>query len=177
MGELRQLVKQAAAGDERAFAALHGRYKKWVHAILLARLPPSDAEDQVQEVFLVAWKKLAQLQDADGFGAWLGAIARNRAVEHWRRRRPTEPLERAWPDPRGATSADLADAHAALAAIQGLPEAYRETLVMRLCEGMTGPEIAEVTGMEHGSVRINLHRGMKLLREKLGVEERVAAGE
>ena len=53
-----------------------------------------------------------------------------------------------------------------LAAIQGLPEAYRETLVMRLCEGMSGPEIAEVTGLEPGSVRINLHRGMKLLREK-----------
>ena len=55
--------------------------------------------------------------------------------------------------------------------ICGLPEAYRETLVLRLVEGMTGPEIAERTGLTPSSVRVNLHRGMKLLREKLGMEK------
>jgi RNA polymerase sigma-70 factor (ECF subfamily) len=52
-----------------------------------------------------------------------------------------------------------------------LPEAYRETLVLRLVEGMTGPEIAARTGLTAASVRVNLHRGMKQLREKLGVME------
>ncbi len=47
-----------------------------------------------------------------------------------------------------------------------LPEAYRDTLVMRFVEGMTGPEIAAHTGLTHGSVRVNLHRGMQMLREK-----------
>lgn len=56
----------------------------------------------------------------------------------------------------------------ALAAIRELPVAYRETLVMRLVEGMTGPEIAACTGLKPASVRVNLHRGMKLLREQLG---------
>ena len=56
-------------------------------------------------------------------------------------------------------------------AIRDLPEAYRETLVLRLVEGMSGPEIAERTGLTPASVRVNLHRGMKLLREKLGIEE------
>ena len=51
-----------------------------------------------------------------------------------------------------------------------MPDAYRETLVLRLVEGMTGPEIAAAAGMTHESVRVNLHRGMKLLREKLGLE-------
>ena len=51
--------------------------------------------------------------------------------------------------------------------IRGLPDAYRETLILRLVEGMTGPEIAERTGLTAGSVRVNLHRGMKQLREKL----------
>ena len=54
--------------------------------------------------------------------------------------------------------------------IRQLPEAYRETLIMRLVLELTGPEIAEHTGMTHGSVRINLHRGMKLLREALSEE-------
>jgi RNA polymerase sigma-70 factor, ECF subfamily len=174
---LPQLIRAAAAGDQRAFAALHARYARLVHALLLARLPPSDAEDQVQEVFLLAWKNLSQLDDAKVFGSWLSAIARNRAIDWYRRQRPTEPLLKTWPDPRSARSTDRAEAHHVLAAIQSLPEAYRETLVMRLCEGMSGPEIADVTGLEPGSVRINLHRGMKLLREKLGIQGQVAAGE
>jgi RNA polymerase sigma-70 factor (ECF subfamily) len=173
---LPDLISAAARGDQRAFTELHARYANMVHAVLLSRLPPSDAEDQVQEVFLIAWKKLTQLASAEGFGAWLAAIARNRAADSYRRKRPTEPLGETLPDD-GASSADVAEAHNVLAAIRALPEAYRETLVMRLVEGMSGPEIAEVTGLEPGSVRINLHRGMKLLREKLGIAEKVAACE
>ena len=172
---LPQLIRAAAAGDQRAFAQLHARYAAMVHAILLARLPPAEAEDQVQEVFLVAWKKLAQLDDPAGFGAWLAAIARNRAVDCHRRRRPTEALQDSWPDAGRASSSDVAEVRHVLDAIRSLPEAYRETLVMRLCEGMSGPEIAAVTGLESGSVRINLHRGMKLLRDKLGIDGKVAA--
>jgi RNA polymerase sigma-70 factor (ECF subfamily) len=53
--------------------------------------------------------------------------------------------------------------------IRQLPDAYRETLVLRFVEGMTGPEIAVRTGLTPASVRVNLHRGMKLLRAKMGV--------
>jgi RNA polymerase sigma-70 factor, ECF subfamily len=172
---LPQLIRSAAAGDQRAFAALHARYANMVHAILLARLSPTEAEDQVQEVFLIAWKKLAQLDDVAVFGAWLGTIARHRAVDCHRRRHATEALPDGLPDAHSASSSDVAEVRNVLAAIHNLPEAYRETLVMRLCEGMSGPEIAAVTGLEPGSVRINLHRGMKLLREKLGIEGKVAA--
>ena len=66
-----------------------------------------------------------------------------------------------------ATTAAEAEAHAVLAVIRSLPEAYRETLVLRLVEGLTGPEIADRTGLTAASVRVNLHRGMKLLRERL----------
>ncbi len=65
------------------------------------------------------------------------------------------------------TASSDAEAAAALRAIRELPEAYRETLMLRLVEGMTGPEIADRTGLTADSVRVNLHRGMKLLREKL----------
>ena len=175
MSDLRRLIRSAAAGDQRAFAALHARYAGMVHAILLARLPRAEAEDQVQEVFFAAWKKLAQLDDATGFGGWLAAIARNRAVDCLRRRHPTEALADAWPDEHNPSSSDVAEARQVLDAIRSLPDAYRETLIMRLCEGMSGPEIAAVTGLEEGSVRVNLHRGMKLLRDKLGVDGKVAA--
>ncbi len=57
-----------------------------------------------------------------------------------------------------------------LALIRTLPNAYRETLVLRLVEGLTGPEISERTGMTPGSVRVNLSRGMAQLRPLLRKE-------
>jgi RNA polymerase sigma-70 factor, ECF subfamily len=126
---------------------------------------------------LLAWTRLAQLDDAQVFASWLGTIARHRAVDFYRKAHPTEQLDERMPDSRTMTSSDLAEVNTVLAAIRALPEAYQETLLMRLCEGMSGPEIAELTGLEPGSVRINLHRGMKLLRERLGVETKVAANE
>jgi RNA polymerase sigma-70 factor (ECF subfamily) len=70
---------------------------------------------------------------------------------------------------QAASAPDRLEALAVLAAIRELPDAYRETLVLRLVEGMTGPEIAARTGLTAGSVRVNLHRGMKQLRERLGL--------
>ena len=52
----------------------------------------------------------------------------------------------------------------------------RDALILRLVEGMTGPEIAARTGLTHGSVRVNLHRGMQQLREILGHKIAPAVG-
>jgi RNA polymerase sigma-70 factor (ECF subfamily) len=60
--------------------------------------------------------------------------------------------------------------HEVLHAIQQLPEAYREILIMRLVEQMTGPEIAAKTGRSHGAVRVHLFKGMALLRDRLSSE-------
>ena len=90
---------------------------------------------------------------------------RNRATDHHRRGNDYEELP-AHLEARDATAART-EALVVLKIIRSLPEAYRETLVLRLVEGMTGPEIAERTGLTAASVRVNLHRGMKLLREKL----------
>ena len=62
---------------------------------------------------------------------------------------------------------DRLQAMAILDAVRSLPGAYRETLILRLVEGMTGVEIADRTGLTPASVRVNLHRGMKLLRERM----------
>jgi RNA polymerase sigma-70 factor (ECF subfamily) len=158
------LVRAAAEGDRPAFGELYVRYARMVHGILLARVPPGDAEDLVQEVFLSAMKQLRGLRTAAAFRGWLGAIARNRAMDHYRRARETAPLELVEPvAPRAAAQ----DAFLVLDQIRSLPEAYRETLILRLVEGMTGPEIAAQTGLTPDSVRVNLCRGMKMLRELL----------
>jgi RNA polymerase sigma-70 factor (ECF subfamily) len=161
------LVARVRTGDRDAFALLHRRYCRMVHAILLARVAPQHAEDLVQDVFLVALEKLPNLRNAETFGSWIGQIARNRATDHHRTRRNVVELPTGLSRPPRPT----AEVSQVLAAISALPDTYSETLLMRLVEGMTGPEIAERTGLTPGSVRVNLHRGMALLRERLGVEK------
>ncbi len=160
-----RLVRSARAGDESAFGRLYDRYRRIVHALLLARVSRDEVEDLVQDVFLTAWKRLDDLRDPAAFGGWIAMIARNRATDSHRRAGEFVELPADLAG-RGAAS-DEAEAHAALDAIRSLPEAYRDTLMLRLVEGMSGPEIAERTGLTAASVRVNLHRGMKLLREKL----------
>jgi RNA polymerase sigma-70 factor (ECF subfamily) len=159
------IVAAAREGDAEAFAALYGRYAPMVHGVLLARVPRTDVDDLVQDVFLTAWKRLDTLRDPAAFAGWLAMIARNRATDFHRRAQPVEALD----DDVGATNPGAEDeVRGVLETIRRLPEVYRETLVLRLVEGMTGPEIASRTGLTPGSVRVNLHRGMKLLREMLG---------
>lgn len=159
-----QLVAAARAGDRVAFGRLYDRFAPMVHGILLARVPYAEVDDLVQDVFLQAMRRLASLRDLAAFGPWLAAIARNRARDHFRRRAETVDL----PDDLPGEAHAGAQAFEVLEHIARLPEAYRETLILRLVEGMTGPEIAELTGLTHGSVRVNLHRGMQMLRAALG---------
>lgn len=160
------LVRASRDGDRSAFGRLYTRYSRMVHAIVLSRVPPGEADDLVQDVFVAALRQLHALRDERAFGGWLATIARNRANGWHRGAVETAEL----PDELAARSTsqdDEEDARRALAAVRVLPEAYRETLMMRLVEGMTGPEIAARTGLTPESVRVNLHRGMKLLREAL----------
>jgi RNA polymerase sigma-70 factor, ECF subfamily len=165
---LAAVVHAAKGGDQAAFARLYERYARMIHGILLAHVRHQDAEDLVQTVFATALKRLSSLRDSEAVGAWLAAIARNAAFDHHRRRRPEDPLldVHSAGGPTGNAATTL-DAESVLGEIRTLPEAYRETLMLRLVEGMTGPEIAMRTGLTPDSVRVNLSRGMKLLRERL----------
>jgi RNA polymerase sigma-70 factor, ECF subfamily len=156
------LVLAAQDGNRAAFGSLYYRYRRMVHAVLLAHVRYGDAEDLMQDVFVQAIRRLPNLRESSAFGGWLAAIARNLAMDHHRRRRETVAVnERS----AGVTKSD--EAQIALDTIGRLPAAYRETLLMRLVEGMTGPEIAARTGLTPDSVRVNLCRGMKLLRNEL----------
>jgi RNA polymerase sigma-70 factor, ECF subfamily len=160
------LVLAARGGSRSAFAGLYERFHRIVHAVALARVPARDAGDVVQDVFADAWVKLVDLREPAAFPGWLLVMARNRAADHARRRPPSGDGDAG--DRVGVEPPPRAEAEAALRALRELPETYRETLIMRLIEGLSGPEIAERTGMTPDSVRVHLHRGLKLLRERLG---------
>jgi RNA polymerase sigma-70 factor (ECF subfamily) len=161
------LVKAVLDGDREGFARLYDLYAPLVHGILLARVPRAEVDDLVQDIFFHAFRKLHTLRDAAAFGPWIAMITRNRAVDFHRRSRETVEVN----EELGGSKTQDSRAAEILELIRNLPEAYRETLVLRLVEGMTGPEIAARTGLTAASVRVNLHRGMKLLRERLGFVE------
>jgi RNA polymerase sigma-70 factor, ECF subfamily len=159
-------VAAAQRGDHEAFRALYVRFGRYVNAIVLAYVPLDNAPDLTQEVFLQAWTKLGTLREPAAFGAWIGTIARQRAINHYQRHPREVEMHDVYP---AREAPDLRfQAEEAIAAIQTLPEAYRETLLLRLVEGYSGDEIAELCGITSDSVRVNLHRGFKLLREQLG---------
>jgi RNA polymerase sigma-70 factor (ECF subfamily) len=162
---LGETIRAVAAGDQDAFARLYAGYSRMVHAILLGRVPRRDVDDLVQDVFLTAYTRIRELRDPAAFGGWIATIARNRSTDYLRRAREQVAL----PDELAGGDPIETETFAVLEIVKALPEAYRETLLMRLVEGMSGNEIAERSGLTPASVRVNLHRGMKLLREKMGV--------
>jgi RNA polymerase sigma-70 factor (ECF subfamily) len=156
-------IRLVAAGNQDAFARLYADHVRMVHAILLGRVPRRDVDDLVQDVFLAAYTRIRELRDPAAFGGWIATIARNRATDYLRRAREAIEL----PDELPGGDPTDAGTFAVLDIVRKLPEAYRETLLMRLVEGMSGNEIAERSGLTPASVRVNLHRGMKLLREQM----------
>src|SRR6476620_5561100 len=132
------LVKAVLEGDREGFGKLYVLYAPMVHGILLSRVPRDEVDDLVQDIFLHAFKKLDTLRDWAAFGPWIAMIARNRAMDFYRRTKETVEITEDLRSPDMQTSR----ANEILELIRALPEAYRETLVLRLVEGMTGPEIA-----------------------------------
>ncbi len=162
-----ELIEAVLNGERDRFARLYEMYAPMVHGILLARVPRAEVDDLVQDIFLHALRKLHTLRNAGAFGGWLAMITRNRAMDFYRSSRETVEVT----EKTAVTESPNRTATEILGLIRSLPEAYRETLVLRFVEGMTGPEIASRTGLTPASVRVNLHRGVKMLREKMGVSE------
>lgn len=165
-GDVAGRVRAASHGSQAAFAWLYRRFAPLVHGILLGRFRPALADELTQECFALAFGRLAQLREHQHFGAWIAAMAR--------RIQPTAAREVAvdlLPERAcgAASPEDRAEAERMLRALATLPEAYRETLALRLVEGLSGPEIAALTGLAPESVRVNLHRGMAKLRSALGL--------
>lgn len=160
------LIDRIRAGDADAFDDIYRMFAPMVHGIVLSRVPREDADDVTQEVFISAYKNLPSLRDTNAVGPWLARIARNFSAGLYRGRRQDAELT----DDIGEARRPETEANEILGVILRMPLTYKETLVLRLIEGMTGPEIAEQTGMTPDSVRVNLHRGMKMLRKELGVE-------
>jgi RNA polymerase sigma-70 factor, ECF subfamily len=139
-----------------------------------------DAEDVVQESFVKAFMGLERFRGGDS-RVWLLAIVRNTAMSMLRRRKS----EVAWPADEGAPepvdhgedpeSAVIASARRrqVRAAIEQLPDEFRETLILRELEGLSYKEIAGVLNIPMGTVMSRLARARDLLMRELTAERGV----
>jgi RNA polymerase sigma-70 factor (ECF subfamily) len=180
-----QLAAAAAAGSQDAFRTLVQRHQDRIYRLVVRMVrDPGVAEDITQETFLKAFRALAGYDPRWKLASWLLKIAHNATIDHLRRQRlDTRPLEASVeedalgpldrladdsePDPeqraRGqALARDLQ------AAVDALEPAYRELVLLRFQEGLAYQEIAEVTGLPLGTVKVRLHRGRKRLANSLG---------
>ncbi len=165
-------VERAQAGDARAFEVLYRENVGRIHALCLRMSgDPATAADLTQDVFVHAWKKLGQFRGDAQFSTWLRRVAVNfvlNALKSERRRRlrvhTTDELE---PFDRGEhmrpveTRLELEDAVAAL------PPGARSVFVLHDVEGYRHKDIAQMLGVAEGTVKAQLHRARRLLREAL----------
>jgi RNA polymerase sigma-70 factor (ECF subfamily) len=179
-----RLAKAAAAGSDEAFRAIVERHGDTVYRLVNRMVrDPALAEDIAQETFLKAYRALPGYDPRWKLSSWLLKIAHNATIDHLRRQRlDTTPLDLGPESETGSPIERIADASVldaeqqlrgrALArdlqaALGSLDPAYRELLLLRFQEGLAYQEIAEVTGLPLGTVKVRLHRGRKRLADLL----------
>jgi RNA polymerase sigma-70 factor (ECF subfamily) len=137
------------------------------------------AEDLFQETWIRVLERGHQYDGRHQFSTWLYAVARNLTVDYLRRKNPVSLDELIADDER--TSFEPVDtrplqweimarneqAEHINAVLIGMPAQYRETVVLRFQEGLTLEEIRMVTGVELGTVKSRLYRGLNMLMSRL----------
>jgi RNA polymerase sigma-70 factor, ECF subfamily len=166
-------VTALKSGDQSALAALYDRYSSVVYAVALRVLGDTgSAEDVLQEVFLQLWRNPAAFDVARGsLGAWLAVIARNRAIDSLRRRRPETDIEDVIVSvaPDLASEADRSRAAEKVRSVLGaMPAAQRSALEMAYFEGMSHSEIAAKSGEPLGTIKTRIRAGLMALRKAFG---------
>jgi RNA polymerase sigma-70 factor, ECF subfamily len=175
-----KLVAQAQTGSRSAFEELIRRTSRLVYVRLYLDLgDPHEAEDLTQETFLLAYRSLDQLKEPGQFRGWLCTIADRARIDagrHERRQKraapPRSPAE-ALGDVPGKVMGPDAEAERrerreqVLTTVRSLPEDYRLPVMLRYFGGADYAAIETQLGMTNGALRGMLHRGLKLLREKL----------
>ena len=169
-----KLVIGALKGDAFAFGMLVEKYRRHVVSMAYALLGDiHDAEDVAQDVFLKAYKHLAQLKEPEKFGNWLSRITFGTIKDLQRRRMRERATLKQLEQVLSAEqiSASLNDAGEAEkivnAALAELPEKYRVVLTMRLMGKMGYQEIADFLNTTRDVVRGLIYRGMRQLRQRL----------
>lgn len=172
------LVARAVAGDRAAFEQIYRRHAARVHGLCLRLAGDRErAEGLTQDTFVKAWLALDTYGGQAPLGAWLGRIAVNRWRDQWRTDRRAQRWlvagdEERWEGPAArAPAAAIADAGPLLAGVDlermiaRLPEGARTVFVLHEVEGYPQAEVAAMLGVGEGTIKSQMHRARRLLRD------------
>ncbi len=165
-------LARAARRDREAFAALYRRHVRRIYRYIYSRVGRrADAEDLTALVFTEALEGLDGYREQGTFSAWLFTIAHRRLVDHYRRDRPTWPLDEAseivqdQPNPLTELVQNERLAHLA-GLVNALDEKQQELLRLRFAGELTYREIGQIVGRSEGAVKMAIHRLLRRLEEK-----------
>lgn len=184
MGDERNLVERAKAGDQDAFAQLMEANQSRIYNLTLRMTgSPEDAAELTQEAFFNAWQGLPKFQGDSSFATWLYRLASNASIDFLRRekRRKNISMTVSLDDEEGERQAELPDTRHSPEAeaekkelreaidkgLQSLSQEHRQVLVMRELNGLSYAEIGDVLGLEEGTVKSRIARARLALRKFL----------
>ena len=172
------LVQGMAQGNAHALDELYARRGPGILSFLVAHLGDHNlAEEVLQDVMLAAWNHAASFRGDSSVRTWLLVIARNRAMNTYRKRKlPLVTLDDAF----GVFGQDTGplekierkgNEHRVREAVSQLPLPQREVLVLVFYHQLSGPEVAQVLGINEGTIKSRLHRAKEALRRVLQGED------
>lgn len=173
------LLARIVNGDQQALSDLYDQYAALLYSVVIAVVKKQEeAEDLLQEIFLLIWKKSATFDTSrDNVYAWLTTLARNRAIDRTRSKAfRSAQKEVAEPIPEITPSAMDNPLDAAImqeragqvqAAMQQIPAEQREVILLAYFEGYSQSQMAEHLGLPLGTVKTRVRQGMKKLSELL----------
>lgn len=175
----RELIERALAGDATSYDTLFDRYRRQLHAAVLARCADEqDAADILQESYIKAYLSLSRYNPAYTFGQWVYTIVRNLCIDYARRRRSTAntvsidgpaasrsgpinpPCDTPTPEERIISRQSSRQLDTLM---ERLPPRYRTMIELRFVGEYSYDEIAEQLSLPIGTVKTQIHRA----REKL----------
>lgn len=163
------LIASVRAGNQGAMAELYDRYSSIVYAVAMRVLgDTAAAEDVLQDIFMQLWRNPGAFDASRGsLAPWLAVIARNRAVDTLRKRRPQDDISEVTLSvlPDMAAEADRSRVSEKVRSVlKDMPSAQRTALEMAYFEGYSHSEISQKTGEPLGTIKTRIRAGLMLLR-------------
>jgi RNA polymerase sigma-70 factor (ECF subfamily) len=167
------LLNRVKGNDQQAMTDLFDRYGGMVYSVALRVLnDPGQAEDVMQEIFFQVWRNPNSfVQGRGSLGAWLAVMARNRAIDTLRRRKPTDSVD----DVVLASGKDVAsevERNSMMEKVRGamkdLPSEQQRTMELAFFEGLSHSEIAARTGDPLGTVKTRIRSALMSVRKAIG---------
>lgn len=168
-----QAVKASQSGNPAQFTVLYERYVTKIYRFIYFKtFHRETAEDLTSLTFMKALEHINDFNAAQGnFSAWLYRIAHNTVIDHYRTGKSNLNLDEVFALAAPQNVAEQAQANLALdkvkAFMQALDQDMQELLLMRLWQGLSYQEIAEITGKSEGSLKMAVSRALKALRRQV----------